>query len=122
MSLSHSENRVPTPLSERMRAWPREDGEGGLFIDYVDGLADEVAVLEDAFDRLTKLAGYWEGLIHEATEPTTEVEEDRVARLKQGYEKLGLTSALQTDNKYGKHSAFGYQRNAPHPTTKRGSK
>ena len=31
-----------------------------------------------------------------------------VDKLNQGYERAGLSSALVVNNKYGKHSAFGY--------------
>ena len=34
--------------------------------------------------------------------------ENRTDTLKKNYEKLGLSSALVVNNKYGKHSAFGY--------------
>jgi len=36
--------------------------------------------------------------------------ENRTDILKHNYEKLGLSSALVVNNKYGKHSAFGYMR------------
>ena len=94
--------RAPAPhtLSERMHGvangWRRivdeEDGEFSLLAaaHRMDIEADEVAALEAEIDRLKPA-------------PITPVD-----KLNQGYERAGLSSALVVNNKYGKHSAFGY--------------
>ena len=61
--------------------------------------ADKVEALEKRLDGCMKHRG---ALIEEV------MKDSRTDTLKQNYERLGLSSALVVNNKYGKHSAFGY--------------
>ena len=84
--------RAPLTLSERMRAV----GAGAMDRRLALELADEVEALETRIDKME----LWIGRAMEELSATD--------ILKKNYEKLGLSSALVVNNKYGKHSAFGY--------------
>ena len=84
---------APHTLSERMRL-PIDGPLMGPLMTIgewtVNAWANEVEALEEELDALKPA-------------PITPVD-----KLKQGYERAGLSSALVVNNKYGKHSAFGY--------------
>ena len=90
--------RAPAPhtLSERMRVY---DAYTRTEAHTIEGWADEVAALEAYCDALESE----HKLVLAANEELSPVD-----KLNQGYERAGLSSALVVNNKYGKHSAFGY--------------
>ena len=79
---------APYTLSERMRDECVSEG-----MAYIDEVAALEAELKDAYKLL---------------DAAKEHALNAVDKLNQGYERAGLSSALVVNNKYGKHSAFGY--------------
>jgi len=101
-------SRAPSTLSERMRAIPTEDMS---FKDYNKMVewADEVEALEAELKLCrAEVRGeleWSEEFLRQQAEKDSPTD-----ILKHNYEKLGLSSALVVNNKYGKNSAFGYMR------------
>ena len=87
-------------LSDEVRELTHFDLDNGVHVQ----LADEVAALEA---RLESVEYNYKSCLERAQQkepaPITPVD-----KLNQGYERAGLSSALVVNNKYGKHSAFGY--------------
>ena len=85
-------------LSERMRDYAKAidmPGDHGI-TGTIDGFANAVAALEAELEAARSIVIK----VERALTP--------VDKLKQGYERAGLSSALVVNNRYGKHSAFGY--------------
>ena len=92
-------------LSERMHAFaPNRDKRDFLEVQTftIRKWADEVEALEGQLVM-------WEGNYRTLSKLLNEKKDSPTDTLKHNYEKLGLSSALVVNNKYGKHSAFGYQ-------------
>ena len=88
---------APSTLSERMRYSAERWNSGSAAGIIALGWADEVEALEaDLKDAYALLDGAKAYALN------------AVDKLNQGYERAGLSSALVVNNKYGKHSAFGY--------------
>lgn len=95
--------RAPSTLSERIREeWNEREWPGQKMLEW----ADEVEALEAERDEWAKRAKYAEAFLDSCIDVA---ELSPVDKLNQGYERAGLSSALIVHNKYGKHSAFGYQ-------------
>ena len=89
--------RAPHTLSERYTEIWGLRFEGGEERTY--NLLPEVKALEAELERFREFAR----TTHKARNTLNAVD-----KLNQGYERAGLSSALVVNNKYGKHSAFGY--------------
>ena len=96
--------RAPYTLSERMR--DECVSEGMAYIDEVAALELTVANLTLASEEARKTIDRQATLIPQEANNSAEL--SPVDKLNQGYERAGLSSALVVNNKYGKHSAFGY--------------
>ena len=99
-------NRPSSTLSERMRAtWRAKMFEWKAGDTWGDDWADEVAALERALQYCQDDKEVMQNIIdvHEAAPSPTD-------KLNQNYEKLGMTSALVLQKKYGRRSVFGYGR------------
>ena len=104
--------RAPYTLSERMR--DECVSEGMAYIDEVAALEAEIERAMDALfhngwhpDDARNLGSIVEGVV-DALARLMPQEISPTDTLKHNYEKLGLSSALVVNNKYGKRSAFGY--------------
>ena len=80
---------TPHTLSEKIR-WRMDYPHAKAGTKTALAWADDAEALEAEIERLKPA-------------PITPVD-----KLNQGYERAGLSSALAVNNKYGKHSAFGY--------------
>ena len=100
MRVEMNENRAPSTLSERYTEIWGLRFEGGEERTY--NLLPEVKALEVELEECKY------GLAVVEASIDLEAELSPVDKLNQGYERAGLSSALVVNNKYGKHSAFGY--------------
>ena len=98
------ENRAPSTLSESIRYAADHIPLRPIVLGVAQMWADEVAALEG---QLVMWEGSYRTLssLLDGKEPAPITPVDK---LNQGYERAGLSSALVVNNKYGKHSAFGY--------------
>ena len=68
---------------------------------------DDVFVRQEAMDDAIRVALQTINMLEDELTKLTSPDSPTDI-LKHNYEKLGLSSALVVNNKYGKHSAFGY--------------
>ena len=96
--------RAPHTLSERirLRQSARLSKPRMVNATVLNDWADEVAALEAELEECKYGLAVVEASIDLQAELTP------VDKLNQGYERAGLSSAIVVNNKYGKHSAFGY--------------